>query len=204
MKRLRCLLLAVPLLMGLFVLSSGQKAFAATRSATTTPQKTIVWVGSYGQIVRVWTGSESAALVIEKNELAYLAKLHAEHPLTIKPAAGFVSPNINRVSDGSCAADNGTVFFKLWNSQSGSANGVCFANAGDAYINVYAVYAITTGNNEGNFAFTLNPYPGTTFYSPGNGYQWCKQVTIYPATYDGYFDDVTKVGITSPSAACQG
>lgn len=202
-KRLGLLALALPLLISLFLSASGSTAFAASRG--TTPQQTIFWINDLGHIVRSWKGSASAAQVIERDELARLARLHAQQRQaqpTTSPSPNAFSPNINRVSDSQCASDHGTVFWKVWNNTSGSAGGVCFANAGTASgLNIFNVSVITTGNNEGNFVFHQNG--GGSIHEPGDGLQYCKQEALFPATSDGFFDDVTLISITSPNDPCQ-
>lgn len=192
-------MLAIALLVSLLLVAGGQTAFATSHKTTAAPQpqQTILWLNAQGQITRRWKGSLSEAQIITNNYLAMMRKLHPRPVSLTSASPAAVSPNINPVDDTDCANDPGTVYWKLWNNEP-----VCFANAGTASgLNIYDVYAITTGNNEGNFVY--NQFGDVSVNQPGDGYQICQQVDWLPATSDGYFDDVTLVSITAPNLPCE-
>lgn len=203
MKRSRNFLLLAPLFASFFLLLSGNvpPVFAASSRPTSPSQHTIIWLNAHGQVTRRWTGSSSEAQIIEQREDLKLAQLHARQK-SRSLAPSLVTPNISRVSASLCASH--TDYLKLWNNESGSAGGVCFANSGDISVNIYDVYKITTGNNE----FEFENHQGSTLQSfPTElGHTLCKGLTVYPGAStgqsDGYFDDITYVVISYPTYPC--
>jgi hypothetical protein len=169
---------------GVFPLGLLLLVAAPTFAATTTRQQASVVQPHYHVLSISATGQLQDQVVSQAQFLQVRdqAKQRALQQASTNPT---VVPLTNRVSDAACASRSD--FWKLWNNTT-IANGICFASAGTININVYYVYEVDTGNNEGNFV-------ADGIHFPGDGRQYCAY--DYITFTSPWVYDVTQVSISS-------